>query len=610
MKLVLLAAALAKPHQNMLQKRQLTMVGGCSTGPGANQTVGYTTNGTVAGVAPHTQVLKDGFWYVGCLSDAMQETGDKFGDNAVQYAQQSSANTSIVRYDTILERENQEPMTPQVCFDFCRSIPDMQFFSLIHGRECYCEHYYKKQPGNGACDQPCEGESSSICGGQGMSSVYQMHSCEGGLLQDAVALENELYDLDETLDETYAEVDEAAVALQESGEALEALAEGSSSSLAQAAKVAAGPIGHAAEDLDALLGEFSSLNEDFGALGIELGGELTFAERKQLEKFMADSEDLMDASEQALAAAVELFKEVSPPDAEDLDAGATYVPVMRQIDPEKEALMSVCNGELTGVPMVGVDYDGCAMACDNGPPKSSPNHCWAFQYFTFPNADPLCFHFSSLSELTSYNCDLVEESLVQKPKLFLQKAVAVTEKKKHHKKHKKHRHHKKDGEKEARRVEPETEPKAEAAPAKAEVKEEPKAEVKATEPEAKVEAKPVAVEAKVEAKPEAKAEAKPVAVEAKPFAAEVKKVEAKAAPTVTAAPVKVRKLTQTEVNLKTSVHPSTYFVMQKAHALHFHSGKRSNGPTATCAVRFADVNGVTPTLKDGITNIDRCFGSD
>ena len=37
-------------------------------------------------------------------------------------------------------------------------MPDMQFFGLIYGRECYCSHYYKKTTGEGTCDLPCEGE--------------------------------------------------------------------------------------------------------------------------------------------------------------------------------------------------------------------------------------------------------------------------------------------------------------------------------------------------------------------------------------------------------------------------------------------------------------------
>merc|ERR1719456_269366 len=44
---------------------------------------------------------------------------------------------------------------------------------------------------------------------------------------------------------------------------------------------------------------------------------------------------------------------------------------------------------------------------------------------------------------------------------------------------------------------------------------------------------------------------------------------------------------------------------------HFKSAvHRSTDVAAVCMVRLADTLGVTPDPKDGITNIDRCFGSE
>ena len=62
-------------------------------------------------------------------------------------------------------------MTPSVCFEFCRTVPNMNFFGLINGRDCYCEHYYQTTSAEGTCDLPCEGDSASICGGSDMSSL-------------------------------------------------------------------------------------------------------------------------------------------------------------------------------------------------------------------------------------------------------------------------------------------------------------------------------------------------------------------------------------------------------------------------------------------------------
>merc|ERR1719311_366006 len=105
---------------------------------------------------------------------------------------------------------------------------------------------------------------------------------------------------------------------------------------------------------------------------------------------------------------------------------------------ENETQMSVCEGELTGTPKVGLSYDECGASCDMVAPKASPKYCWAFQYFTFPDKDPLCFHFSELVAITSYDCDFVSSTLVQSSKSGPVHVKSFLEKK-HHKKH----HHKK-----------------------------------------------------------------------------------------------------------------------------------------------------------------------
>jgi len=254
MQLIVLAAAAVRKHEH--KRHNLVMVGGCKVeGPGAVQTLaGGGADGTVDGVPPHMNVYKDGFWDAGCLSDEMVKTGDKFGDGKFTYKSQGSANTSIVFYGEIVEPDSQKPMTPKVCFEFCRTVPDMTFFGLIYGRECYCSHYWKKTTGEGVCDLPCEGDAASICGGAELSSMYQMHKCVGGLAQDVEDLEAKVDETYDALTSAEAVLSEQGTALQMSGEKLESYAEGSSSGLSQAAKVAAGPVIHAAEDLAELVG--------------------------------------------------------------------------------------------------------------------------------------------------------------------------------------------------------------------------------------------------------------------------------------------------------------------------------------------------------------------
>merc|ERR1719463_1012719 len=70
-------------------------------------------------------------------------------------------------------------MTPTVCFEFCRSLPDMVAFLVIsNGRDCYCTPYYKPAAGDDKkCDSTCEGDETLMCGNQKKSTIWEMHLC-------------------------------------------------------------------------------------------------------------------------------------------------------------------------------------------------------------------------------------------------------------------------------------------------------------------------------------------------------------------------------------------------------------------------------------------------
>merc|ERR1719424_1729657 len=69
-------------------------------------------------------------------------------------------------------------MSSEVCFEFCRTVPDMNFFGLIYGRECYCAPYFKMTSGDTSeCDAVCEGKPTEMCGGMAKSSIFEMHLC-------------------------------------------------------------------------------------------------------------------------------------------------------------------------------------------------------------------------------------------------------------------------------------------------------------------------------------------------------------------------------------------------------------------------------------------------
>lgn len=497
-------------------RREMTMVGGCKTkGPGAEQEpAGGGQHGTVAGEAPFQTVEKDGYWHVNCLADAMNRKGDKFGGGAQRYEGGAVADSSVVRYDVVVEPDARQKMSPQVCFNFCRTVPDMTFFGLVYGRECYCTHFYKQTTGDGVCDLPCDGDSAVTCGGQTMSDIYQMHECVGGFAEKVAAMQEAATAVNGALAETAMAAQGAGDAMQASGDYLEGLAEGAASPLAQAAKVAAGPVIHSGEDLLALSGEFGKLEAE--ATGLDASDS---AQREELEAALAQGTDLLDASDQALAAAEQWVTDTAPEISVPEGTEATFVPVLRQLDPEKAGLMSVCNGQLTGTPKVGLSVDECVASCDAHPaPAGTDGYCYAVQHFNLQGADSLCYLFSGLSELTSYDCEWTSHA--DGAKGFLQKSE-----KKHKKHHRKHKH-------------------------------------------------------------------------ARKHAA---KKHTKRAPLL-------KKKLSAHSN-KLSAHPSSRFMVQM-HLKYTAARRSTGGEEATCMVRFADVVGVTPEFKDGVSHLNRCFAAE
>merc|ERR1719316_556507 len=142
-------------------------------------------------VEPFVKVFKDGYSLVGCIKDQMHDFGDMYGDNKDQY-REGNLNVSIVKYSEVVLKEKQVPMTPKKCYEFCRTVPDMVFFGVKGGRDCYCMPFYKPGTGKGGCDMPCAGDPIQMCGGEEKSSIFEMHMCAdtaGDLLYKSVKAE-------------------------------------------------------------------------------------------------------------------------------------------------------------------------------------------------------------------------------------------------------------------------------------------------------------------------------------------------------------------------------------------------------------------------------------
>jgi len=187
-----------------------TMVGGCAKkepGAGMDASLGLTT------------VYKDGYFHLRCMMDKMETAADWHDELQREHKYNIDTNVTIVRYTDRVDVEKQQSMTPSICFEFCRTVPDMLHFGLTRGRECYCTPYFMQGTGDGVCDAGCEGDSSITCGNtNGMADIYEMHACNDAIpdAQAAFDAAKDIYDdawdmydyADEVLDGTKAATDD------------------------------------------------------------------------------------------------------------------------------------------------------------------------------------------------------------------------------------------------------------------------------------------------------------------------------------------------------------------------------------------------------------------
>merc|ERR1719473_1695445 len=125
----------------------------------------------------------------------------------------------------------------------------------------------------------------------------------------------------------------------------------------------AGPLTRSAEDLAALGDDVKALLKE--TEGIDASTELSFDDRKKAEDALAKAHDLMDSAGEGMPAAA-AWAEKTNPNMTDMpeDFNNTFVPILRQVEPELLHNMAVCTGTTTGEPMVGLTYDECTQACD------------------------------------------------------------------------------------------------------------------------------------------------------------------------------------------------------------------------------------------------------
>jgi hypothetical protein len=386
------------------------------------------------GTEPYVTVLKDGFWEVGCFKDKMLTTADKYGNNADKYNNQASI--SVALYDELVLKEKKQTMTPTVCFEFCRTVPDMVFFGIADGRTCYCTPYFFPEPADESkCTAPCAGDESVMCGNmKGKASVFEMHLCES----TKTDLEETGTEAKEALD-YFLEVSQMAKDLGDkvatSGAALEKIgglsgapgagdmgmeAKKSSKDLSQAFMAAN-------DDYDKLLKAYKlskeQLNADLSDSTEMIVAEHAIADMKATVGAVVSGAKKVHGTVRLAFPPVDFVVFGDEPEASDgaamrlksLADGEDYVPDFRvasyPFDATYEAKQSSCMGPIIGLPMVGLGQDGCSAACEG---TVYPDKCVAYSFYTLTGAEDLCFMLKEVDKVETFTCP--EPSLLQKDK--------------------------------------------------------------------------------------------------------------------------------------------------------------------------------------------------
>eukprot|EP00421_Protoceratium_reticulatum_P012936 CAMPEP_0168389926 /NCGR_PEP_ID=MMETSP0228-20121227/17212_1 /TAXON_ID=133427 /ORGANISM="Protoceratium reticulatum, Strain CCCM 535 (=CCMP 1889)" /LENGTH=474 /DNA_ID=CAMNT_0008403207 /DNA_START=45 /DNA_END=1469 /DNA_ORIENTATION=+ len=355
----------------------------------------------VEAITPFQTVLKDGFFHVQCAKDYLFNYGDKFGDGKYDYTMGQVANVSIVHYTNVVPKENRKSMTPEVCFEFCRTVPDMLVFGISNGRDCYCAPYFQSMAGDSSdCDAVCEGNPAEMCGGKFKSSIFEMHAC-ADVIGNLVAASAKAAAGKQALHASIQALESVAMGMQTAAEnlqnALGQAGDPAASNLMQEAKVFAGQLLEAGKQKTAT---FDALGKATAEAQSMANADFTdFSKATRAEDLTRKMEKLTVTAGRDAAELDKLKKAASPQSGADWNAtgaAAQYYPVMYFADKEYVKSPTTCTGKPVMKPMFGTNIADCAGSCD-----AEVHSCVGFSFFTASPGN-LCFLFSKLTEVTYY----------------------------------------------------------------------------------------------------------------------------------------------------------------------------------------------------------------
>jgi len=384
-------------------------------------------------IVPYKTVLKDGYLLAACAKDSMYEHGDKFGNNKDRYKMGDLANSSIVHYDAFIPKEDRAQMTPGICFEFCRGIPDMGFFGISNGRDCYCSPFFKAMASDSSeCDSVCEGDNTQMCGGMTTNSIFSMHTC--GTPQDdlkeasavATNVVNHLSEVCGAMKTVSESTHHASVIMQK---VFGQIGDPSASNQMQLANERSGEWLHESEKC---LEHSKTLQSSYeAAIPLQSTDLSKYDVRKTAEDAIHKLNRESGEGEELLAQHVNDWLKVQPSLGSSERQANRFLPhildqyfsIMYFVDKEysdDEEFPVTCDGDLIGEPAIGMDAGHCAAVCDD-----LVGQCVGFTSYGLSDANgdtAICFLFSKF-KTAQYYTGCAENT--KAPASFLSKSMGT-----------------------------------------------------------------------------------------------------------------------------------------------------------------------------------------
>jgi len=347
-----------------------------------------------------TTITKDGFFLVDCVKDAMYVHGDKFGNNKYQYKMEDVSSSSIVHYNDHVVKEDRQAMTHEVCFRFCRMIPDMGFFGISNGVDCYCTPFYTPMASDSSeCDSVCNGDNMQMCGGKSKNSVFAMHTCSDTESELTTASQSAT-EANLKLGSAISDVDTIAQAGEGAAADMQQLfgsaGDPAAANLMQNAKIWAGKCQDAAragrELKTALATAVSNAATVTSGGNFKTEAAATAAEdsTRDLDKQTVQAKEATQKLE-AIKGQLVVHKEAG----KIVNASGQYMPIMYFVDKKQVNHPQTCGGDLATTPLMGVTRDECAASCD-----AHVGKCVGYGFFE--KGSSVCFLYSKFTSVQFY----------------------------------------------------------------------------------------------------------------------------------------------------------------------------------------------------------------